>query len=543
VAGVAVSPNFPTNGTKPAYQPASNSSLGANGFVTELDTSQTPSKQLVYSTYIGGTESLFTSPLRPGDAATDVAVDSTTGKIYLTGGATTTNFPVINTCTQMSTIGPNDQADAFVSILDPSAACPTPVTGCPAQLQFSTYLGGSDIDVAGAIARDSTNKVYVAGVTFSGDFPVTGNAFQLQNNAFSAGHTNAFVTELDPGSTVCPTPVPSPSITITPVSTATTQPTATPTAQPATPTPTATPTVVPVTPHISSVPGTILVGSSFDITGSGFTSGSVVNFFVATANGPVNVGPLTPTKPHTSSLMTVPVPDTISLGQGFVSVVVVNTDTGFTSSNPAYALLQGNAADGIPSLTSINGKGLAATSSDPSFATDNVETVVVQGTTVTLGGTGFDAVNGVAVDIFCACPPPGKVTFFINPGASLTPTQVSFPLPAKGLPKSPATGPGSFVVSNAGTAHTYAKKSNAVSAPLGAQIHVFSVGQSGSTITVNGSGFSILTVINFFNKQGGGVVNVGGLKPGGGPMIPLNFINENTFSFTKPKFRRHEGKV
>src|SRR5208337_2077784 len=100
------------------------------------------------------------------------------------------NFPVINTCTQMSTIGANDQADAFVSILDPN------VTPASAQLQFSTYLGGSKIDVAGAIARDSTNKVYVAGVTFSGDFPVTKNAFQFGNNAFAAGHTNAFITKL-----------------------------------------------------------------------------------------------------------------------------------------------------------------------------------------------------------------------------------------------------------------------------------------------------------------------------------------------------------
>ena len=48
-----------------------------------------------------------------------------------------------------------------------------------------------------------------------------------------------------------------------------------------------------------------------------------------------------------------------------------------------------------------------------------------------------------------------------------------------------------------------------------------SVTQAGTTITVNGSGFSTLTVINFFNAQGGGVVNLGGLKPGGTPKIPL----------------------
>ncbi len=104
----------------------------------------------------------------------------------------------------MSTIGANGQADAFVSILDPN------VTPASAQLEFSTYLGGSDIDVGAAIARDSTNLLYVAGLTFSGDFPVTKNAFQFGNNAFAAGHTNAFITKLDTSSTVCPTPFPSP---------------------------------------------------------------------------------------------------------------------------------------------------------------------------------------------------------------------------------------------------------------------------------------------------------------------------------------------
>src|SRR5208282_621399 len=113
------------------------------------------------------------------------------------------------------------------------------------------------------------------------------------------------------------------------------------------------------------------------------------------------------------------------------------------------------------SLTNINTQSLAATSSNPSYATDNVQTVVVQGSTVTLGGTGFDTTHGVAVDLFCACP-GGKVgPFFVLPGdPSLTSSQFSFLLPAVGLPNSPVTGPGSFVVSNSGSGGTYALKSN-----------------------------------------------------------------------------------
>lgn len=526
VAGVATSSDFPTDGAKPAYQPDNNAGGfgGANGFVSELNPSLSPVKQLVYSTYLGGPADLFGSPIRPGDAATDVTVDSTTGKIFVAGGATSAEFPVANTCSQMSTIGPDDQADAFVSILDPN------VTPASAQLQFSTYLGGSMIDVASAIARDTTNKIYVVGVTFSGDFPVTMSAFQFGNNAFAAGTTNAFVTELDPSSTVCPTPFPSPSITAT--STPTAKPTPTPTAKPtSTPTksPTATPTVVPGTPVIKSIPSIVEVGAGFTITGSGFTDGSVVNFFVATG-GPVFKTVLNPVLPHGATSMTVNVPTSVPLGSGFTSLEVVNTDTGYKVSNPAYALLQANPAAGIPTITSINHVDLAATSSNPSYATNNVETLVEQGTTVTLGGMGFrTGTKAVAVNVFCACT-GGKVgPFYASPTSS---TSFSFALPAVGLPNSPNTGPGSFVVIN--TTGSF-PNSNAVSAPIGALIHVLSVKQTGSNITVTGSGFSTLTVINFFNLQTDGTVkNFGGLNASGKPYIPLTLTSDTMFSFTVP---------
>ena len=43
-------------------------------------------------------------------------------------------------------------------------------------------------------------------------------------------------------------------------------------------------------------------------------------------------------------------------------------------------------------------------------------------------------------------------------------------------------------------------------------------------------------MINFFNKQGAIVVNLGGLKPGGTPKIPLTFSggSSTSFKFTKP---------
>jgi hypothetical protein len=250
---------------------------------------------------------------------------------------------------------------------------------------------------------------------------------------------------------------------------------------------------------------------------------------VATAKGPVNEGPLTPSSISATQLV-VPVPATASQGDGFVSVEVINTDRGFTVSNLGYALLQGFAGAGLPSITGLNGHGLAATSTDPNFATANVETTLTQGDDVVINGTGFDVANGVAVDVFCACPGGKLATMFLNTGnPNLKPGSVTFMLPA-----STPTGPGSIEVSNAGSGHSYAAKSDAVSVPIGARINVLGVTQSGDTLTVKGTGFSTLTVINFFNQQAGGVVNLGGLKADGTAKIPLTVLSSTRFTFIKP---------
>lgn len=343
-----------------------------------------------------------------------------------------------------------------------------------------------------------------------------------------------------PTATETPTDTPTatrsetPTKTPTEIATETPTPVLLPTGTP-TPIPTATP--VPGHPFINNTsPAIIPVGGSFVIKGLNFTHGSVVNFFVATATGAINAGPFTPASSVLPTQLTIKVPSTVPVGQGFVTLQVVNTNHGFISSNLFGALLAGSAAAGFPSLTSIDGVGLAATSKDPSFATDNVETVVVQGSTVALGGTGFDTTNGVAVDLYCACPPLGKVgPFFLNPGApGLHPALISVPIPATG-PNAPVTGPGSFVISNKGGNGLYKLKSNAVSVPIGQLISVTSVLQTGSTITVNGTGFSTRTVINFFNRQGATVVNLGGIS-GGVSKIPLTLIggSSTSFKFTKP---------
>jgi hypothetical protein len=293
--------------------------------------------------------------------------------------------------------------------------------------------------------------------------------------------------------------------------------------------PVPTPTPMPGHPVIGSLTNPVLVGGSFIINGRGFTKKPMLNFFVATAKGSVNEGPLTPSRVSATQL-TVPVPAGLSQGDGFVSVEVINTDSGFAKSNLGYALLQGSAAAGLPSITGLNGHGLAATSIDPNFATANVETTLTQGSPVVINGKGFDVANGVAVDVFCACPGGKLPTMFLNTGnPNIKPTAITFNLPA-----STPTGPGSIVVSNAGAMRSYGAKSNAVSVPIGARIIVTRVTQAGSTLTVDGAGFSSLTVINFFNLQKGIAVNLGGLKADGSPRIALKLVNSTRFIFTVP---------
>ena len=297
-------------------------------------------------------------------------------------------------------------------------------------------------------------------------------------------------------------------------------------------------------PSITSVTSPILVGDSVVITGSGFTSGSVVNLFVSTSAGAVNQGPLNPSA-ISPNMLVVPIAVSVPQGNGVASVQVLNTDGHDNPinqpSNVVTVLLQGSSTRGLPSITSINGTGLAADSTDTGIATANVETVMIPGKTVIIGGTGFDTVNGVAVNLFCACA-SGKVgPFFLKPGdPGLSATSISFVVPSSGA-DAPVFGPGSFVVINKGANGSYSHASAAVAFVIGEQVTIAAVSQKGHVVTVTGTGFSKLMTINFFNQQNGAVFNVGG-TPITCPIsdnpsacnIPLNVINPQQFEFLVP---------
>lgn len=65
------------------------------------------------------------------------------------------------------------------------------------QLEFSSYLGGAKLDGPHAITVDGAGAVYVAGNTFSYDFPIEGDAYQTSYSGGGGGsdYSDAFVSK------------------------------------------------------------------------------------------------------------------------------------------------------------------------------------------------------------------------------------------------------------------------------------------------------------------------------------------------------------
>jgi len=168
MAGFTQSADFPA--TAGAFQTTFGGGYG-DAYVTKLDPT---GSALVYSTYLGGSDS---------DAAGNpaLAVDAS-GNAYVTSETVSTDFPTTAGAFQ-ATLG--GFQNVFVTKLDPTGSA----------LVYSTYLGGSITDSSQAIAVDADGNAYVTGSTTSTDFPTTAGAFQT---SFRGGRNDAFVTKLNP---------------------------------------------------------------------------------------------------------------------------------------------------------------------------------------------------------------------------------------------------------------------------------------------------------------------------------------------------------
>ncbi len=165
VAGHTYSTDFPTLNQ---YQGDPGDGAG-DTFLTKIDTGQSGASSLVYSTYLGGAGD---------DRGYGIAVDGA-GKACVTGRTASSDFPTLNHYQ-----GYQGGWDAFVTRID------TTLSGA-ASLIYSTYVGGGGIDEGQGIAVDGAGVAYVAGHTFSTDFP-TLNQYQGDQ-----GGLDTFVARID----------------------------------------------------------------------------------------------------------------------------------------------------------------------------------------------------------------------------------------------------------------------------------------------------------------------------------------------------------
>ncbi len=172
ITGFTHSANFPH--TAGAAQAALAGPV--NGFITKMNTAGTA---LLYSTFLGGSGSGLN-----GDVAVAIAIDSS-GNAYVTGYATSTNFPITAGAASSTHVG---TLDAFVTKLNAAGSA----------WVYSTYLGGSgSLNYGRGITVDSSGNAYVAGETSSATFPTTAGAFQTA----LMGSIAAFLTEVNPTGT------------------------------------------------------------------------------------------------------------------------------------------------------------------------------------------------------------------------------------------------------------------------------------------------------------------------------------------------------
>jgi hypothetical protein len=225
ITGKTEATDFPV--TLGAYQ-----RMGPGAFIAKID--PTGSK-LIWATYLGGGS--------PGTAGQSIAVDAS-GAVYVTGVTYDSNFPI----TPGAALSKAPSFAAFASKLSPDGSrliystylpvggsalaidgagntyiaggANSTLTATPGVIQSSVHgnsdavvlklnpagtafvwaapLGGSQSDGAQAIAIDSAGNIYIAGTTYSSDFPVTPGAPQATSGG---GFSDGFIAKLNPNAT------------------------------------------------------------------------------------------------------------------------------------------------------------------------------------------------------------------------------------------------------------------------------------------------------------------------------------------------------
>ena len=126
---------------------------------------------LSYATYLGGTDN--------NEEIRSMVVDGA-GALYVAGQTNAVDFPVTAGVIQPARGG---SFDAFIAKLNPAGTA----------FEYVTYLGGTNSDETHALRIDAGGNAYLAGQTFSADFPTTAGAAQTT----FGGASDVFVAKLN----------------------------------------------------------------------------------------------------------------------------------------------------------------------------------------------------------------------------------------------------------------------------------------------------------------------------------------------------------
>lgn len=172
VTGYTLSSDFPVANAYQSIYAGTGGLTSSNAFVSKLHWNGS-TLSFVYSTFFGGSAE---------DIGEGITVDSA-GSAYITGQASSSNFPLTNAFQSMKPTG----GAPFVAKLS--------WNGTTLSLPYSTFLGSLGEGLS--IAVDSEGDAYVAGGTTSTSFP-TMNAIQSTSASQTSTLRNGFISEFNP---------------------------------------------------------------------------------------------------------------------------------------------------------------------------------------------------------------------------------------------------------------------------------------------------------------------------------------------------------
>jgi hypothetical protein len=138
----------------------------------------TTAEDYIYASFYGGSDR---------DIITDVAINSV-NQTVIVGGSFSSDLPMVNGFQETYGGGAHggnihlNGGDGFVMLLDTSGV-----------ILWSTYIGGSDLEVIESVEVDNDDNIYICGYTDSENFPVTANATQP---VYGGGESDGFIAKI-----------------------------------------------------------------------------------------------------------------------------------------------------------------------------------------------------------------------------------------------------------------------------------------------------------------------------------------------------------